>query len=134
MLEKFADFNGNGPVSIESVSLCESALGITLPEDYVACLTLCNGGEGFVGNSYLILWSVDEILPFNRDYEVSSFCPELLLFGSNGGGEAYAFDRRNVPWRVVQVPFIGMDYADCDDMGSSFTEFVERIAGETATE
>ena len=47
--------------------------------------------------------------PFNRDYEVESYCPELLLFGSSGGGEAYAFDKRSLPWRVVEVPFVGMD-------------------------
>ena len=65
--------------------------------------------------------------PFNRDYEVESYCPELLLFGSSGGGEAYAFDKRSLPWRVVEVPFVGMDYSLCKEIGGSFSEFIEAL-------
>ena len=76
----------------------------------------------------MILWAVKELEPFgNREYEVGSYCPELLLIGSNGGGEAYAFDKRSTPWRVVQVPFVGMDYSLCDVIGSSFSESIETL-------
>lgn len=62
-----------------------------------------NGGEGFIGSNYLILWKAEEILPFNRDYEVERMAPDLLAFGSNGGGEAFAFDKREQSWPIVMV-------------------------------
>lgn len=129
MFETLAEFNGNAPATPESVSECERGLSSRLPEDYVSFLRHYNGGEGFIGGeSYLILWAVEELIPFNRDYEVALYCPELLLFGSSGGGEAYAFHRRATSWRVVQVPFVGMDYSLCESMGDSFTEFIEKLA------
>ena len=128
MSDALVNFNGNGPASFEDVSACETHLKCQLPSDYVRFLNGQNGGEGFIGNdSYVILWAVEELEPFNREYEVGSDCPELLLIGSNGGGEAYAFDKRSTPWCVVQVPFIGMDYSLCEVIGSLFTEFIETL-------
>jgi len=128
MFDALAKFNGNGPVTFEDVSTCEKQLKCQLPSDYAAFLKGQNGGEGFIGNdSYVILWAVKELAQFNREYEVDSYCPELLLIGSNGGGEAYAFDKRSTPWRVVQVPFVGMDYSLCEVIGTSFSEFIETL-------
>jgi hypothetical protein len=128
MFDALAEFNGNSPVTLEDVLACENQLRCQLPGDYVAFLKGHNGGEGFIGNdSYVILWAVEELESFNREYEVGSCCPELLLIGSNGGGEAYAFDKRSTPWCVVQVPFIGMDYSLCEIIGSSFSEFIETL-------
>jgi hypothetical protein len=56
---------------------------------------------------------------------VAQFAPDLLLFGSDGGGEAYAFDTRESPWGVVKVPFIGMsDRQSIVLLGRSFVEFL----------
>ena len=34
----------------------------------------------------------------------------LFGFGSNGGGELFAFDTRTAqPWKVYMIPFISMD-------------------------
>lgn len=49
--------------------------GITLPEDYVAFLRKYNGGEGFVGDNYVIFWKADELADFNREYEVEKYAP-----------------------------------------------------------
>jgi hypothetical protein len=126
MFDALAHFNGNGPATCEGVEACEKQLNCQLPGDYVAFLKGQNGGEGFIGNdAYLILWAVDELELFSREYEVGSYCPELLLIGSNGGGEAFAFDKRYAPWGVVQVPFVGMDYSLCVVIGCSFSEFIK---------
>ena len=57
--------------------------------------------------------------------DVDKLAPGLLLFGSDGGGEAFAFDARRVPMRVVSVPFIGMALADAHELGSSFSAFIQ---------
>lgn len=84
----------NGPATEESIRQASLSLRIKLPPDYAEFMKKHNGGEGFIGDNYVILWRVEELAPFNRDYEVEQYAPGLIMFGSKGGGEAYAFDTR----------------------------------------
>jgi hypothetical protein len=82
---------------------------LTLPISYKEFLKYCNGGDGLVGaNRYVILWRLEELLKLNGAYQTQEFAPGLLLFGTNGGGEAYAFDMRSCSTPIVSVPFVGM--------------------------
>jgi len=87
-----------------------------------------DGGEGFVGGRYLILWRTSELVTFNREYEAWKYAPGLLLFGSNGGGEAFAFDTRDNSMKVVMVPFIGMSLNDAKTVADSFDNFLSNLA------
>lgn len=112
------NFHGNPPAPPSAVR--EAGLGeVALPSDYLDFLTsVADGGAGIVGESYLILWRLSELAQFNSEYEVERDAPGLFLFGSNGGGEAIAFDMRSQERAVVQVPFVGMEL-----------ELVQRLAG-----
>jgi hypothetical protein len=119
----------NPGASEEVLQAVTKALGVALPHDYRAFLHASNGGEGLLGENYVALWKAEDLAPLNAGYEVARDAPGLLLFGSDGGGEAYAFDTRESPWVVVQVPFIGMgDVDSAIPRGSSFTEFLENVA------
>ena len=39
-------------------------------------------------------WPIDEILSHNREYEVETYAPGYLGFGTSGGGGMYAFSPR----------------------------------------
>jgi hypothetical protein len=110
-----------------SIVECEKQLGKSLPREYVEFLKMSNGGEGFLGNSYVILWRIEDLFTLNRAYEVSKYIPGLLIFGSNGGGEAYGFDTRNSQWPIVEVPFVGMDWDLALPRGRSFTHFLQYL-------
>ena len=99
----------------------------SLPDDYLSMFTELNGGEGFVGEEYLILWKAEELIPFNKEYEVDKYAPGILLFGSNGGGEGFGFDIRSKPYKIVEIPFIGMDLQYATPIADSFTNFLERM-------
>jgi hypothetical protein len=76
-----------------------------------------------------MLWKAEELEPLNAGYEVARFAPGLFLFGSDGGGEAYAFDTQASPWTVIQVPFVGMgDPQLAKPLGRSFTEFMNSLS------
>lgn len=121
-------FNGNPAASSEAIETFEKSTGLTLPSDYTEFLRRMNGGEGFIGeDSYLVLWRVEELEEFNREYEVTDYCNGLLLIGSSGGGEAYGFDTRQTPWPVVQVPFVGMDHSLVENIGGSWNEFLTAL-------
>lgn len=84
-----------------------------------------NGCEGFVAeNNFIVIWPVEEVAELNDGYGVAEFAPGLVLFGSNGGGTGFAFDRRSEGLPVVEVPFTGMSLSEAKSRGSSFEEFL----------
>jgi cell wall assembly regulator SMI1 len=122
-------FTLNPGVSADALDTVMQALNLELPEDYRQFLRASNGGEGFLGPNYVMLWKAEQLDALNMGYNVACSAPGLLLFGSDGGGEAYAFDTRTTPWAVVQVPFVGMDDPDVAiSLGRNFTEFLQTMS------
>lgn len=120
--------NTNPGVLDDTIKTFEISINFELPEIYKRFLLLTNGGEGFIGeNSYIILWSLQDLLEFNKSYEANEYVPGLFLIGSNGGGEAYAFDLRTIPYAIVQVPFVGMDLKLVEIVGEDFLIFLENL-------
>ena len=121
------EFLLNEPTPEESLENIETKLNIKLPSDYILFLKEANGGEGFIGENYLILWKAEELGPYNHDYQVAEYAPGIFLFGSNGGGEAFGFDTRTHPYKIVQLPFVGMElkYAHC--IADSFYELLDKM-------
>ncbi|MHB9363348.1 SMI1/KNR4 family protein [Mesorhizobium sp. LNJC403B00] len=97
------------PAQAAVVDGLPASLGVTLPKDYANFLREHNGGEGFIGDSYIIFFKAEELVDFNREYEVEKYAPGILLFASNGGGEAYGFDTHDVEMPIVRIPFIFME-------------------------
>jgi hypothetical protein len=88
-----------------------------------------NGAEGFVSDGeYLMLWPLETLVEENQGDNAAECVPGLFLFGSNGGGEAFAFDTRRPGLPIVQVPFIVLCLEDALDCGSSFIEFLEHLS------
>ena len=75
----------------------------------------------------LVLSKAEELLTFNRDLEVGEYAPGFFMFGSDGGGEGFAFDTRSSPYRVVIVPFIGMSIEDGIVVAESFLGLLEKM-------
>lgn len=78
-------------------------------------------------NQPLILWPVEELHSVNDGYHVNDYAPGLLIFGSNGGGDAYGFDTRSADWPIVEVPFVGMDWSAASAVAPSFDAFIKRL-------
>jgi len=97
------------PADAAVVDALSSNLGVTLPKHYTKFLKEHNGGEGFIGESYIIFFKAEELVDFNREYQVEKYAPGILLFASNGGGEAYGFDTHDVEMPIVRIPFIFME-------------------------
>ncbi|MDR2675344.1 MAG: SMI1/KNR4 family protein [Opitutaceae bacterium] len=124
-----SDFNGNAGASPREIKAALDALKLSLPSDYIAFLEATNGGEGMIGETYLILWKAGELQEMNVSYQVSEYAPEILLIGSDGGGEAFAFDTRASHWPVVKVPFVGMELDCVEVVAPSFDAFLKGLAG-----
>jgi hypothetical protein len=118
-------FSGNPPMDASFLQKLENEAGFRLPEDYAQFLQKMNGGEGFIGSAYLILWRSDNLIEMNKAYQVADYAPGLFLFGSDGGGEAFAFDMRTEAKPIVSVPFVGMDLELIQPLGATFEVFLE---------
>jgi hypothetical protein len=86
-----------------------------------------NGGEGFVGNNFLMAWPVEDLIQFNKDYVVDEAAPGLFLFGSSGGGEAFAFDTRPLSPPIVAVPFVVISLEDAKVIAPNFNAFLQHL-------
>jgi len=122
----FARFKGDPPASRDAVARCQSNLRFLLPADYVQFLKRMNGGKGFIGKSYLRAWRIEDLIQFNKDYFVDVAAPDLFLFGSSGGGEAFAFDARSSPPPIVAVPFI-VSLEDAIVIAPNFNSFLQHL-------
>ncbi len=122
-----ARFNGNPPANASSIRQVETDARLRLPEDYAQFLQQWDGGEGFIGNAYLILWRAEELIELNKAYQVTDYAPGLFLFGSDGGGEAFAFDTRSEAKPIVSVPFVGIELSAVRSVASNFVAFLEEL-------
>src|ERR1700739_4844278 len=100
-------FQPNDPASTEALASLKTGQAKSLPESYFAFLTRANGGEGFIGDRYVRLWRAEELAELNRAYKTAEFFANLFFIGSDGGGEACAFDLSRTDAPAFEVPFIG---------------------------
>lgn len=127
-LEKvLSDFSGKPGATEQAIQAVERSLGQRLPDDYRDFLMRFDGGEGFIGKHYFILWKAEELHQLNHDYQVSEYAPGFLMFASDGGGDGFAFDTRSGSNRVMEVPFIGMSVDDAFYVADSFTGLLEKM-------
>lgn len=101
----------------DRVAAVQTTLGVTFPDDLVAFLRESNGAEGIIGDGYLNLFRVEELVELNeiRERWVDR---RLVLFASDGGGESYVFDTSVDPPRILEI----RDSTDPED---------ERLVGTT---
>jgi hypothetical protein len=116
--------------SADDVADARRQLRGELPDDYLDFMASVDGGQGRIGEGvgYLILWGLNEIYSLNRSYQADIFAPGLILFGSNGIGEAYAFDTRSVPPTIVSIPFVEMALEYAVEVAPNFAPFLRALA------
>jgi hypothetical protein len=127
------DFDAHGPSEPGAFESVEAHFGCVLPAQYKAFMSERNGGEGFIGKHYLALWRAEELIELNKGYESHEYAPGLVFFGSNGGGEAFAFDLRDPSMPIRMVPSIGMSLQDAVLISDNFNNFLARLASPNGT-
>jgi hypothetical protein len=108
---------------IEEVARAQVDLSVTFPEDYVEFMLRSDGGEGWLGPNYISLYDLHDVVYKNRLY--AEFSTEFLIFGSDGGGEFFAFDAQSDPMPVVTINMVSFSREDAIVCGRTFTEFLE---------
>ena len=55
------EFSANAGAGDGELKAAQVSLNFVLPEDYRAFMKARNGGEGFVGENYIIVWKLEEL-------------------------------------------------------------------------
>lgn len=97
-----------------------------LPPDFMVAIQEFGGCEGFLGKVYLRLYRLEELAGVNQAYMVGEYAPEIIVFGSNGGGDVFAFIAEN--GAIVQVPAIPLSLEYAHQMAAGFSEFIAFLA------
>ena len=119
-MEKWGMFEFNKPYIGE---FNEKIYDVVLPIDYIEFMKKHNGGEGDIGQTWLILYPLEEIQKINDDYEIEEFLPGHIIIGSNGGGELYGIDGKG---NYFNVPVL-MDENDITLLGTDMELLPDKI-------
>ena len=95
-----------------------------LPLEYQDLLRAMNGGEGFIGDSLFRLFSLQQVVQIHKKFAAKEYAADMLIIGSDGGGEAFALDYRQEDVTLIQIPFIPMDMKFVRTFNVSLTEFL----------
>lgn len=117
-----------GQLNARADSALVDSLSVALPPSYLDFLNTHNGGEGFIGEHYIVFWQAQELADFNREYEVETYAPGIFLFGSDGGGEGYGFDTDDASMPIVRIPLIGMERQYAEPVARDVPDLFMRLA------
>ena len=96
--ELLTDFLSNGA----SDTVLAEVNGIPLPEDYLAFMHSCNGGEGDMGkNAYIQIFSIEELAEANQEYEIQKYMPDYFIWGTDLGGMLFGYSRKTGMYSAV---------------------------------
>lgn len=119
-MEKWGEFEFNEPYDGDDIIKINE---VVLPKSYLEFMKKHNGGEGDIGETWLIFYPMEELQQLNDDYEIEQFLPEHIIIGSNGGSELYGIDNKG---NYFNVPVI-MDKNDITLLGTDIELLPDRI-------
>ena len=88
-----ASFVKNPPASEADLAKLRASLPGPAPDDWLAILRVTNGGEGYVGEDFVRLYSTEQVAKVKETLAPVEV-PGVVLIGSTGGGTAYTYDYR----------------------------------------
>jgi len=118
----FKWYSNNG-CSNSQIEMIEQQLKRKLPVQYNSFMTWSNGGEGSIGDNYLSLWKIEDLLQLNIDYEIQYYLSEEFLgIGTDGGGLCYGINMLNQ--KIFKISLGDLDLNEIIYIANSFSEFL----------
>lgn len=118
----------NAPASAAEITAVETAVGVTFPADLRAFYLVTNGYDGDIGERYVRLHRLADVVSCTTGYDVARELG-LVLIGDNGGDYGFALDRAAEPLAYVGLPLAASGREAFELLGASFEEFVAALSG-----
>jgi hypothetical protein len=113
------------PLTHDLIVDAQRRIGLPLPAALLELYHVCNSGEGSLPYQpwNFTLWGVNEVVELREHEHYRKCYPELVFFGSNGGGEYFGL---NPAGRVFYMdPIAGEESLVV--IAQSFDEFVANV-------
>lgn len=91
--------------------------------DLIEFFKKSNGIMINTNSHYLELWKIEEMIEFNKGYDVETYAPDFFIIGTNGGGEGYAIEKAT--GCIFEMPFIGMGKENAILRAKTFDKFLK---------
>jgi SMI1 / KNR4 family (SUKH-1) len=115
-------------VSILNFQEIENRIGFELPDDYKEFLSRYSFHETQIGENSFKLWDFDNLLEWNEGYQIIENLKLTIGIGDNGGGEFIGLEKSiDGELRVILTPYIDQEKKYQIEIGSSFTNFLNRM-------
>ena len=98
-------------------------IDFNLSNGFMDYFTKSNGGKIDNENDLIFLWPLNKMIQLNKGYGADKYCPEFFLFGSDGGGEAFAIEKTT--GCIFMIPFIILDKEDAIYKYKDFAELLK---------
>jgi hypothetical protein len=107
----------------------EDLVKFKLPEDYRYYLENFEAFDDIIGNEFLRLLDLDALMDYNLNYGIFESMPGIIGIGNNGSSEFIGVEfLEDNKHRIVLSPLIDLDKEYNIAVGSSFTDFIQRLA------
>ncbi len=103
----------------------ESLIRFQLPEDYKYYLENYNPFDDSIGQEYVVLYSINDLLEISREGIIND--SHTIAIGSNGASETIGirfWEPKN--YKIVIAQYI-QDIDDHIEIGTSFTDMLQRL-------
>lgn len=117
---KWGEFEFNDSYESEKIGKVNN---VVLPKQYIEFMQKHNGGEGDIGETWFVLFPLEELQEINDAYEIEEFLPGHIIIGSNGGGELYGIDKDG---NYFNVPAL-IDEDDVRLLGTDIESLPEKV-------
>lgn len=113
----------NTPPKEEEIHNFLKNINFLLPEGFVEFYSNSNGAEIYRDENYCLIWSINELIQLNIDYNVSEYASNFFIFGTNGGADAFCIEKST--GFIFDMPFIGMSNEDTSFICKDFYSFLK---------
>ena len=105
----------------DQICKAESELEIKFPKELRKILLLYNGGNGKIGENYLDLWGIEDIVEFYQE-NMENGENNLIPFATDGCGMAFALKKGSSEIRII--PMDSLEYRYSKECSSNFNDFI----------
>ncbi|AZB31050.1 SMI1/KNR4 family protein [Chryseobacterium balustinum] len=106
----------------------EDKIGFDLPQDYKDYSIEYDENEDFIGKEFVRLWSLENLIDWNTDYQILENLPNTIAIGDNGNGEFIGIHFiENSNYKIILSTYIDLDPEYNIEIGKSFTDFIEKL-------
>lgn len=122
---RYPELDLNSPPPGDSVGELLSKVSELSDPDFVAFIRSHDGGEGMIGEDYIVFDPVSEIIAASdSEYRRRS----LLPFASDGGDRLYALHVHPMGCPVLMLSMTSTSEEDVREVGTGFRDFIERLS------